>query len=165
MKALEPIQVIATESGGPYAFRTRLGWCIVGPIMNGNNKDSISCRRVAVRDASASQVALHHFEIKDSIKDIILKEMLKMIQKNEFSEPGLPSSKIMMRSSEVSVEDQKFLHILEKGTVMKDDHYVVPLLFQDTAFKFQLSCYWPSFCPCRTLKTSFTSAMPWQSFC
>ena len=87
------------------------------------------------------------------------------MQKNEFSEPGLPSSKIMMRSSEVSVEDQKFLHILEKGTVMKDDHYVVPLLFQDTAFKFQLSCYWPSFCPCRTLKTSFTSAMPWQSFC
>ena len=61
MKALEPIQVIATESGGPYAFRTRLGWCIVGPIMNGNNKDSISCRRVAVRDASTSQVALHHF--------------------------------------------------------------------------------------------------------
>ena len=37
----------------------------------------------------------------------------------------------MMRSSEVSVEDQKFLHILEKGTVMKDDHYVVPLLFRD----------------------------------
>ena len=37
----------------------------------------------------------------------------------------------MMSSNYVSVEDQKFLHILEKRTVKKDDHCVVPLPFQD----------------------------------
>ena len=37
----------------------------------------------------------------------------------------------MMSSNKVSVEDRKFLHILEKGDVKKDDHYVVPLLFRD----------------------------------
>ena len=57
LKALEPMQIIATESSGSYAYRTTLGWCIVGPIMNGDNKDSISCHPVAVRDVSTSQVA------------------------------------------------------------------------------------------------------------
>ena len=99
--------------------------------MKGNNKDSISCHWVAVREASTSQVASHHFEIKDSIKYITLEEMFKMMYKNDFGEPALPSSKIMMSSNEVSVEDRKFLHILEKGTVRKNDHYAVPLPFWD----------------------------------
>ena len=126
MKALEPMQLIASENGGPYAYKTRLGWCIIGPIMNGDNKDSISCHWVPT-----SQVALHHFGIKDSIKAITLEEMFKMMYKNDFSEPALPSIRIMMSRNEVSVEDQKFLYILEKETVKKDDHYVVPLRFQN----------------------------------
>ena len=85
---LESMQVTASESGGPYAYGTRLGWCIIGPIMNGDNKDSISCHQVTVRDASESQVASHHFGIKDSIKDITLEEMFKMMYKNDFSEPA-----------------------------------------------------------------------------
>ena len=31
-RALEPVQVIASRDGGPYAMKTVLGWCIVGPI-------------------------------------------------------------------------------------------------------------------------------------
>ena len=132
MKALEPMQVIASENGSPYACRTRLGWCIVGPIMNGDNKDSISCHRVADRDLSTSQMSLHHFGIKDSIKDVTLEEMFKMIYKNDFSEPSRSnSSRIMVSSNEVSVENRKVLYILEKETVKKDDHYVVPLPFRD----------------------------------
>ena len=30
VKALEPHELIANKNGGPYAFRTLLGWCIVG---------------------------------------------------------------------------------------------------------------------------------------
>ena len=67
--------------------------------------DSISCHQVAVRDASTSQVASHHFGIKDFIKDITLKEMFKMMYKNDFSEPALPSSKIIISSNKVSVKD------------------------------------------------------------
>ena len=29
---LEPIQVLQCRNGGPYEFRTRLGWCVVGPV-------------------------------------------------------------------------------------------------------------------------------------
>ena len=31
-KALEPLEVIPSKYGGPCAFRTLLGWCIVGPV-------------------------------------------------------------------------------------------------------------------------------------
>ena len=37
----------------------------------------------------------------------------------------------MMSSNGVPVEDRKFLHILQKGTVKKNYHYVVPLSFRD----------------------------------
>ena len=131
MKDLEPMQVIASKNGGPYAYRNRLGWWIVGPIINGNNQYSISCHQVAVTDAFTSQIALHHFGIKDSIKDITLEEVFKIMYNNDISEPALPSSRIMMNSNEVSAEDQKFLYIMEEGTVKKDDHYVVPLPFRD----------------------------------
>ena len=32
IQALEPISVISSQDGGPYALQTILGWCIVGPI-------------------------------------------------------------------------------------------------------------------------------------
>ena len=73
--------------------------------MNGDNKDSISCHWVGVRDASTSQMASHHFGIKDSIKDITLEKMFKMMYKNDFSEPALASSKVMMSINEASVEN------------------------------------------------------------
>ena len=105
MKALEAMQVIVSENGSPSAYRTRLRWCIIGPIINGDNNNSIICHRVAVRDASTSQVTIRHFEIKDSIKDITLEEMFKMMYKNDFTEPAFPSTKIMVSSNKMSVED------------------------------------------------------------
>ena len=31
--SLEPVEVIPTKNDGPYAVRTALGWCVVGPII------------------------------------------------------------------------------------------------------------------------------------
>ena len=83
-KVLEQVQIVASESGDHYAYRPRLGWCIIGPIINDHSKGSVSCYRVAVRNASTSQVAPHHFGIKDSIKDITLEEKFKTMYKKRF---------------------------------------------------------------------------------
>ena len=32
LKALEPQEVISSQGDGPYAFKTKLGWCVVGPL-------------------------------------------------------------------------------------------------------------------------------------
>ena len=33
MKALEPLKVISSVDGGPCTYQTRIGWCILGPII------------------------------------------------------------------------------------------------------------------------------------
>ena len=32
MKTLEMTRILQSQDGGPYAYKTRLGWCVVGPI-------------------------------------------------------------------------------------------------------------------------------------
>ena len=44
VQALEPVDVISSQYGGPFAFCTILGWCIVGPIEDRiGSHDTISC--------------------------------------------------------------------------------------------------------------------------
>ena len=31
-KALEPIEILQSRNGGPYAFKTWLGWYVIGPV-------------------------------------------------------------------------------------------------------------------------------------
>ena len=48
-KAQEPLEVIPSKDGGPYAFRTLLGWCIVGPIGETASSTTVSCNRYQFR--------------------------------------------------------------------------------------------------------------------
>ena len=50
-QTLEPLIIIPSKDGGPYAYQTKLGWCIVGPIQNVGHQNSLKCNRVAVKDA------------------------------------------------------------------------------------------------------------------
>ena len=82
MKALEPLEVIASNNGRPYAYQTRLGWCIVGPINNMVGKELFGCHCIAVQDAISSTIADHQFVVEESMKDIMLEKMFKMIVPN-----------------------------------------------------------------------------------
>ena len=53
-KALATIQVLQGRNGGPYAFRTRFGWCVVGPEIVTKNSSG-SCKKIAVRQADTNQ--------------------------------------------------------------------------------------------------------------
>ena len=41
-KVLEPQEVIPSKDGGPFAFKSPLGWCVVGPLTKVTKK-SITC--------------------------------------------------------------------------------------------------------------------------
>ena len=41
LQALEPPQFINSEAGRPYAYKTKLGWCIVGSIGQRNDGRSL----------------------------------------------------------------------------------------------------------------------------
>ena len=65
MKALEPTWILQSQDGGPYAYKTRLGWCVVGPINCATKDCSPSCNRVAVKDVSSSKLGSHHFTVQE----------------------------------------------------------------------------------------------------
>ena len=58
-RAMELLEVIPSKNGGPYAFRTLLGWCIVGPVSAGGNDASVARNRVAVQDLTSKAIAPH----------------------------------------------------------------------------------------------------------
>ena len=81
---------------------------------------------------TSSRLAPHHFGVEKSIKDISLEEMFKMMYSNDFSEHDVTvADSIISSVDEISIEDKKFLDIVEKNTSKKDYHYVVSLPFRD----------------------------------
>ena len=87
-KALELQEVVPNKDGGPFAFRSPLGWCVVGPLTK-STKKSVTCNRVLVKDAVSGNMAPHYFSILDEIKDVRAKQMLKLMYNTEFSETRL----------------------------------------------------------------------------
>ena len=61
---LEPISVISSQDGAPYALQTILGWCIVGPIECTSGKvDTVSCNHTAVSEAATNKIQSHPFQV------------------------------------------------------------------------------------------------------
>ena len=60
-KDLEPLEVIPSEQGGLYAFKTLLGWCIAGTIGETTFGTTVVCNRISVQDKVSKNVASHDF--------------------------------------------------------------------------------------------------------
>ena len=70
MKALRPLKIIPRKDDGPYAYQTKLGCFIAGPIQNAGHQNLLKCKRVAVKDVSTGKLKRHHFLIENAGKDI-----------------------------------------------------------------------------------------------
>ena len=86
LRALEPQEVISSQDDGPYAFKTRLGWCMVGPITEGYQDRRFHCNKIAVEDTSTGNISNYHFEIEKSIKENGISDLLKKLYKADFTE-------------------------------------------------------------------------------
>ena len=126
VKALEPLEILQSRNKGPYAFKTRLGWCIVGPVSQ-NNKNTVSCNRIAVRQADTKQVGTHFFQVGNQVHDNEVPDMLKKIYNHDFTESHHMANKEMVGASQ---EDKRFLQILEEGAKLVNGHYEIPLPFR-----------------------------------
>ena len=129
MKAFEPTKVIASNNGGPYAYQTRLGWCIVGPISNMVGKDSIGCHCIAVQYAISSKIVDHQFVVEESMKDISLEEMFQKMHQNDFVEKEIINinNGLLENMVEISKDNKTRLKTVEESTTKSGDNYVVPL--------------------------------------
>ena len=75
MKTLEPLKIIPSKDCGPYAYQTKLSWCIVGPIQTVGHQNSPKYNRVAKKDAATGKLSMHNFLIQNAGKDMSIEQM------------------------------------------------------------------------------------------
>ena len=111
LKATEPWEVINSVNDGPYAVRTVLGWSINGPLRSPTGSDdwnqAVSCRvQVTSR----------------------LEDQLQKFFSLDFSEQFVFSGE-----KALSVEDKKFMEMVNRETILRDGHYQVCLPLRDAS--------------------------------
>jgi len=97
----EPWQVISSQGDGPYAVRTLLGWVINGPL-GGSSKG------VEMATVTANRLSLDD-----------LQELLVSQYNTDFNE------KAYEEKSEMSLNDKKFLNIVNESVKVKEGHYCI----------------------------------------
>ena len=99
--ALEPTEIRPSPFlGGPYGLKTRLGWTVLG-VLSSSNKHCASVNRVRCNLADIKKLIEEAFEVGFDKWDSDVKSM--------------------------SVEDEKWVDIVEKGYRMIGLHYEIPL--------------------------------------
>ena len=122
-----------SKNDGPYAIKTKLGWCIVGPV-NGTSRKAICCNWIGVRQAYTNEVGK---QVKTMVKETDVKGMLAGMYNQEFTESGSPNGK----SESGMSEDVKFMKILEDGAKMINKHYQIPLPFRNANIQLPNNIY------------------------
>ena len=116
-KALESIDAIPSKSNGLYAVKTRLGWCIVGPVNGTRSRQRIHCNRIDVKQADTRDLGKHYFQTKTSVEENDVRNMLTRLYNLEFIETGPTKRKLEVGMSR---EDKKFMKILQDGTQLRN---------------------------------------------
>ena len=130
--ALEPLAVIPSENNGPFAYQTRLGWCVSGPIdpLDSNSKKQNNTRNQNGRPTSNH---LCSFRSRVDVKDNDLKEMMLTMYQQDFNEsPGVVENKRPRNLHlHYSQEDKRFMDMMENESVFENGKYTLPLPFRD----------------------------------
>ena len=133
--ALEPQMVIPSQTGGPYALKTSLGWCVVGSTISKSTIRRYSCNRIAVVEESAQEeVSKHHFAFTNAFMDKGPTEMIHQMYQLDFNEPQLMMMlplQCLPDGTCYSEEDKRFYELMEKEAIFKDGSYILLLPFRD----------------------------------
>ena len=109
-KALEPLEVVRSEEGGPYAVRTAFGWTIAGPRRESTVTEGRENHRARV----------HRIKI-DKNPD----EMIRHLFNAEFGD-NMSSTELGL-----SQEDRLWKSKIEDSVKIRDGHYELALPFRD----------------------------------
>ena len=95
--AFRSIKVVKRANNDPFAQKTSLGWCIMGPISKYKHSSKVvRCNRIAVVDKSDCHVASRHFVVDRTVPETDCKQMLLDMYEQEFSEQGPKKMKNMV---------------------------------------------------------------------
>ena len=111
-------EVVVGEDDDPYGQRSLMGWGIVGKVCKSTNESDKSeavCNKIVISEAH------EHFAFSTKVKEIINSQRIIKVLVSDFVEGST-------RSKSYSVEDKRFLSILENSVVKRaDGYYEMPL--------------------------------------
>ncbi|KAK3755825.1 hypothetical protein QZH41_003462 [Actinostola sp. cb2023] len=135
-EAIKPKEVILGKSGDPYAVRTTLGWCIVGPVgasdtpLEDHALNASTCNSIATCEIVSKTRNGHSFVLSSPTKEIIHPSAVRQMFEIDFAEHKGAST------YGLSKEDRRFLEIAEQGIHQcEDGHYELPLPLKDKRVK------------------------------
>ena len=86
-----------------------------------------------VKDHATEKIGKHHFLTPNCINEDGISDFLKKFYAADFMEnETLPSNGINEKLNEVSVEDIKFLKLMDEGRTRCDGNYQLPLPFRNS---------------------------------
>ena len=132
--ALRPLEAYSPEGASLFAVRYQLGWTVQGTI---GSASPILCNRISAREC-AVEMSPHADVLKALERDF------NEIHSSYPDERGL------------SVEDRKFLQIMDQQLEFADGHYIAPLPFRDR--KSNLN---PADAASRGLESSYLMESSW----
>ena len=103
-KLLEPIRVVNSQNDGPYACQTLLGWAVYGLPKKQSSPAS-----------ETRKVSSHRIMVAD------LERQIRQMYNQDFNES------IINDEPQKSVEDRKFLQLVEETVTFEDGHYTIGL--------------------------------------
>ncbi|XP_030828067.1 uncharacterized protein LOC105436445 isoform X1 [Strongylocentrotus purpuratus] len=116
-RAIRPREVIAGGEDDPYAMKTALGWGVVGKVCQTSVQDDgvLICNRISAIERHPK------FAYASKAKEILDTEKIIQILEQDFKDSGA-------NGEPYSVEETRFMEILESGIRRRDDgHYEMPL--------------------------------------
>lgn len=108
-KLMEPWKVINSRGNGPYAVNTPLGW-----VVNGLMQET-TCQM----QGSHSCIVVNRISVAD-LNDLLIKQYHQ-----DFPELAAEEK------SEMSVEDKRFMSMMESSKELRNGHYYLPLPFKE----------------------------------
>ena len=108
-KLMEPWRIINSQGNGPFAIKTLLGWVVNGLL---HNEDA------CINQQGQKHVHSHRTSVEK------LSELLIQQYNHDFPEKGFEEKKQM------SVEDCRYMHIMDSSAKIVNGHYQLPLPFK-----------------------------------
>ena len=140
---MEPLEVIPSKDGGPFAYKSPLGWFVLEPLVKDGKKGSLSCNRIVVQDVTSGKIALHHFGITNEVKDVSAKQMPQRLYNQEFNKSKVEFVEGIGKTDieEISFEDGDFLKVMNENSRKVGKHYELPLPLRNPATKLPNNSY------------------------
>jgi len=86
LRTLEPLDVLASQDGGPFAIKAFAGRAIIGPLYMSNKElPMVNCNRVATKEVGSGRHLDHHFMVEDKVRDIVTPQVLNKMFELDFN--------------------------------------------------------------------------------